>query len=311
VLTAAMKLFFKRPPEMQAMLGRLFGMAINETGNQDLHDRSLLYYRLLTSDISVAKSLFAAGGQFGVVGGNFAEMNDLDRRAKLFAEFNTLAVVYGMPSVQFIGEKYQLKLENTPVNDFDVVLSEAHTSISQHYSNAPVPVVVSNPEAVPVSGGGAHGSVNLLDWDDDHSPAPMAPKPVVVQRLQLKEGAVIPPARFQQLWSSLPEAFNGRLCQLSSAPSGGPELEAHLRGEKVTAIASGPLPGGAGLKLFLCASEYPDALLGGEGTNYLAQLIVQNASKEVAVILKTDAPTSVSALSTKRFLDTLTHCLAV
>ncbi len=108
VLTAAMKLFFKRPPEMQAMLGRLFGVAINETGNQDLHDRSLMYYRLLTTDIAVAKSLFAAGGQFGVANGNFAEMNDLEKRAKLFAEFNSLAVVYGMPSVQFIGEKYQL-----------------------------------------------------------------------------------------------------------------------------------------------------------------------------------------------------------
>lgn len=108
VLTAAMKLFFKRPPEMQAMLGRLFSTAINETGNQDLHDRSLLYYRLLTTDISAAKSLFIGGSQFPVVSGNFAEMNDLEKRAKLFAEFNTLAVVYGMPSVQFIAEKYQL-----------------------------------------------------------------------------------------------------------------------------------------------------------------------------------------------------------
>ncbi len=108
VLTAAMKLFFKRPPEMQAMLGRLFASAMEEAGHQDLHDRALLYYRLLTTDISAAKAMFAGGGQFSVTSGNFAETSDLEKRGKLFSEFNSLAVVYGMPSVQFVAEKYQL-----------------------------------------------------------------------------------------------------------------------------------------------------------------------------------------------------------
>lgn len=108
VLTASMKLFFKRPPEMQAMLGRLFVAAINDTSNQDLHDRALLYYRLLTADITVAKSLFVSGAVCGIEKGNFAEKNDLEQRCKLFAEFNTLSIIYGMQSNQFIAEKYQL-----------------------------------------------------------------------------------------------------------------------------------------------------------------------------------------------------------
>lgn len=48
LLTAAMKLFFLRPPEVQGMLGRLLAAATNDVGNQDVHDRALLYYRLLT-----------------------------------------------------------------------------------------------------------------------------------------------------------------------------------------------------------------------------------------------------------------------
>ena len=58
LLTASMKVFFKRPPEMYAMLGRLFACALNETNNQDLHDRALLYYRLLSSNVNTAEAVF-------------------------------------------------------------------------------------------------------------------------------------------------------------------------------------------------------------------------------------------------------------
>ena len=110
LLTTAMKLFFKRPPEMQAMLGRLFAAALNETTNQDLHDRALLYYRLLTVDTVTAQEVFQSGAACAAISGTgaFAEKMDLDRRKKLFQEFNTLSVVYGMPSTQFIDEKYHM-----------------------------------------------------------------------------------------------------------------------------------------------------------------------------------------------------------
>jgi AP-4 complex subunit beta-1 len=110
VMTAALKLFFKRPPEMQAMLGRLLSYAINDTGNQDVHDRALLYYRLLISDVTVAASLFKGQGLQGITGTGgkvFAEYRDHERLNQVFAEFNTLAVIYGMPSVQFIAEEFQ------------------------------------------------------------------------------------------------------------------------------------------------------------------------------------------------------------
>ena len=45
-----MKLFFKRPPEMQQMLGRLLDAVISDELHQDVHDRALLYYRLLKTN---------------------------------------------------------------------------------------------------------------------------------------------------------------------------------------------------------------------------------------------------------------------
>ena len=50
-----MKLFFKRPPEVQAMLGRLLDTAISDVSDTDVHDRALLYYRLLCHDVQFAK----------------------------------------------------------------------------------------------------------------------------------------------------------------------------------------------------------------------------------------------------------------
>jgi hypothetical protein len=54
VLTATMKLFFKRAPEVHSMLGRLLSSAVNDSSNQDIHDRALLYYRILSTDLTVA-----------------------------------------------------------------------------------------------------------------------------------------------------------------------------------------------------------------------------------------------------------------
>jgi len=51
LLSATTKLFFKRPPEVHKMLGRLFHVAISETSQIDVRERALLYYRLLKADV--------------------------------------------------------------------------------------------------------------------------------------------------------------------------------------------------------------------------------------------------------------------
>jgi AP-4 complex subunit beta-1 len=112
LLSAAMKLFFKRPPEMQHMLGRLFSCALNESTNQDLHDRALLYYRLLKTNLKTAESIFKKGVSEELRGGQFAEHAASERTNMLFQEFNTLAITYGKPSNQFIAEAYQMVSSN-------------------------------------------------------------------------------------------------------------------------------------------------------------------------------------------------------
>lgn len=119
-LVAAMKMFFQRPPEVQAMLGRVLAAAVNDTSNQDLHDRALLYYRLLSGcDVSVIQTMFPssrdleqrhqeaedAQGRLAVVRA-FAEEMGGELLQKVYQEFNSLAILYGKPSSHFINEKY-------------------------------------------------------------------------------------------------------------------------------------------------------------------------------------------------------------
>jgi AP-4 complex subunit beta-1 len=52
LLASALKLFAKRPPEMQPILGNLFFMILNnEKEDVDLKDRAAFYYRLLQTNI--------------------------------------------------------------------------------------------------------------------------------------------------------------------------------------------------------------------------------------------------------------------
>ena len=53
LLTAAMKLFFKRAPEMRAMLGAALAAGTADA-NQDVHDRAMMYARLLHHDPAAA-----------------------------------------------------------------------------------------------------------------------------------------------------------------------------------------------------------------------------------------------------------------
>ncbi len=59
LLTAALKLFFKRPPEVKGMLERLFRACLADGVDALLHDRALLYYRLLRANDKEAAVVIA------------------------------------------------------------------------------------------------------------------------------------------------------------------------------------------------------------------------------------------------------------
>eukprot|EP00195_Chlamydomonas_chlamydogama_P008244 CAMPEP_0202904088 /NCGR_PEP_ID=MMETSP1392-20130828/27835_1 /ASSEMBLY_ACC=CAM_ASM_000868 /TAXON_ID=225041 /ORGANISM="Chlamydomonas chlamydogama, Strain SAG 11-48b" /LENGTH=846 /DNA_ID=CAMNT_0049591569 /DNA_START=246 /DNA_END=2786 /DNA_ORIENTATION=+ len=98
LLTAATQLFFKRPPECQKLLGALLSAAINDN-NQDVHDRALLYYRLLRANVAEAERIINPPL---LEVKNFSESLTADMKDTIFQEFNTLSVVFSAPSSTFV-----------------------------------------------------------------------------------------------------------------------------------------------------------------------------------------------------------------
>ncbi|KAH8073748.1 hypothetical protein JL720_10818 [Aureococcus anophagefferens] len=109
LLTAATRLFFKRPPEMQNMLGRLLDAALEDASSSDARDKALFYFRLLRRDVATAQKVVNGRDPCGVVVGAFAEDNCalLDRLVD--EGFNTLAVLYGETPDQFIAPNKRAK----------------------------------------------------------------------------------------------------------------------------------------------------------------------------------------------------------
>lgn len=253
-LVAAMKMFFQRPPEVHAMLGRLLDVAVNDTSSQDLHDRALLYYRLLSSgNIDVVASMFpssrdsqqdqvqmqdAQGRAEGIKA--FAEDANVEMMGKVFQEFNTLSIVYNKPSNQFIAEKYQqvhicicichhcliFILQQSPSGDMSYE-SPLYSMTAQQVSGPPPnsAVTSSNPVQSPaVDSRSKAASVDLLDMGGSNdllavvnSVSTQSARPPLFLRQCGGGGAgdfVLTPQTFQKMWTSLPEAYSGRMCSL-------------------------------------------------------------------------------------------------
>ena len=121
LLTTTCKLFFKRPPEVQLMLGnyfqkescefvnwlllgKLLNYGINDNSCQDIHDRALFYYRLLNQNVENSKDLFF-GQSYPI--SNYTEFRDTEKLNAIFSEFNSLSVIYDSPSKKFIQDVYQ------------------------------------------------------------------------------------------------------------------------------------------------------------------------------------------------------------
>jgi len=102
MLSATMKLFFKKAPEVQKMLGRLLQSAINDTTKVDVRDRSVFYYRLLKFDPKKAEKIVNCPK---ISVNSFVDPTEYDLTDKIFNEFNTLSVIYKKPAELFITQE--------------------------------------------------------------------------------------------------------------------------------------------------------------------------------------------------------------
>lgn len=91
LLTAIFKLFFKRAPEVQKMLGQFLEYLIKQAVETDLKQRAVFYYRLLKTDLALAEKIVS--GDHEKIHEFYEDKNE-EIRERLFLEFNTLSVVY-------------------------------------------------------------------------------------------------------------------------------------------------------------------------------------------------------------------------
>lgn len=150
ILTAIAKLFFKRPPECQSILGTAlnFGLADH---HQDVHDRALLYYRLLQAGVEAAERVINPPKQAVSV---FAETQSSEAKDRIFDEFNSLAVVYRKPSYLFLDKEHRGPL--------DVMDPEAMT----------VPAALPSPSGVAPTGAPYSEADTLLSAEEKEETLP-------------------------------------------------------------------------------------------------------------------------------------------
>lgn len=107
LLTAITKIFFKRPPESIKMLGAALSAGLADA-HQDVHDRALLYYRLLQQGVEVAERVVNPAKQAVSV---FADTQSSEIKDRIFDEFNSLSVVYQQPSYMFLDKEVRGPIE--------------------------------------------------------------------------------------------------------------------------------------------------------------------------------------------------------
>jgi len=255
LLTSTLKLFFKRPAECQKMLGRLLKNATEDVSNQDLHDRALLYHRLLKSSPEIAEAVVGGSSTLIPVGRKFAEENDCVLTGELLKEFNTLSIIYGQVSETFIQEEFQVKLVVTKSQEInkqqDIIAPLEPPMPSQQTSTDDV-------------------IADLLDFGIS------TPPPIPTLRPQVTMDG----EKYQQLWTAHPEAINA-IIPLKKLPDLTSEIETALASFNIQTMASGELP--TEFKFFMYAQQNDNDNI------ILLQAVVEKTTMELTLVVKTDA----------------------
>ena len=242
LLTSTMKVFFLRPPEVQKMLGRLLVKAVDDMSSQDLHDRALLYYRLLKSSDPKLVEIVVKTNSF--IGGmtNFTEEDDAELRASLMEEFNTLSTLYQKKAEEFVASEHQVQYVRMPPE---------HPLAPGSDTSFVVPTTApANVPAEPQEAFSATGVMDLLGFGPS-SPAVAAS---VDARLSLQPDVAMSGAEYQAKWGAISDADAiVATVVLRSLPLSTGEVESVLSAHNILTMASGELA--TEFKFFLYAQD--------------------------------------------------------
>ena len=250
LLTATCRLFFKRPPEVQNMLGRLLDHALEDQSSSDVRDKALLYFRLLRRDVNVAQRVISGRDPCSIQGA-FAEDNCAVMDRLVDEAFNTLAVVYGETPDQFVDRAHRARDKPTDedvTNDTPLVSNDA----------PPPPAPVED-------------SFDLLGSEDVAPPAPPS-------RQLVESAGSVTGDLFQAKWAAISDQ-DERTLRVGPVTQGADLVDAMLASLHVHTMASGQV--GEELKFFVYARDSLGAL-------YLAQAVISTASMETQLTVKTE-----------------------
>lgn len=340
MLTAAVKLFFCRPPEMQDMLGRALEKAIESTAHPDVRDRALMYYRLLEHSPEEARRVICAPKE---VVEEFQEEMDQEQLDRIFEEFNTLSIVYKQPASRYAVSKaatfIMQKMAPPPLTgqeeEFgggDLGYGGASNGLAVSSSPMePAPLLDEVSAPPPTSSSDLLGGADLLGEGFD-SPAPgpapvaqsspasdllgmddllggepaMPSAPAAAQPFSLAHGAAMDGAGFEARWSQLPtQPQQQRQARPVAVTIGAVEEACRQKG--IYVIASGAIPQSQALKFFFYARQGsgPPPPMPGE-TWFLVELVLAPGSSASATVKADNAHPDAVA----RFQSTLWESLS-
>jgi vesicle coat complex subunit len=279
LLTCTVKLFFMRPPEVQRMMGRLLAKATADVSSQDLHDRALLYYRLLQSgtDFQTLEHVVRTNTEVPE-GVHFSEEADDEFRNSLMEEFNSLAIVYGKPSFIFIAPEYQVKYvkmpEEHPLAPGDGGSVTSYSQQQQQALSHHVPVDVSTPAP--------EAEVDLLGFGGPPSPpSAAAPSGLLSSSssvISLNPSMTMTGDEYQEMWGSIADAeATVSTVPLRQLPMNTDQVESALAAANIMTMASGELPNE--FKFFLYAQDYTS------GDIFLIQSDIEKSAAEPLMIV--------------------------
>jgi len=300
LLMSTMKLFFKRAPEVQLMLGKLLRKSTEDVSSQDLHDRALLYYRLLRAvvDPSTVQDLVLTDSYLAGTTNFSEEELDDDIRDELMKEFNTLSILYGSTSESFIEEEFQVKfvrmprehpldsnlppVESLEVNDVIEQINEG--SIEK---NEIVPTLVAEPVA----------EIDLLGFGNQSTTS--------IEEFVLNPAFSLSSDEYQSKWGSVDDAqAHVMSVSLKMQPSATNSIEEPLGQTSILTMASGDLP--TEMKFFLYAQESSS-----DGTIYLAQASISKSVSPVDLLLTVKLCGSGDRDKAQKFVDLVKSALSM
>ena len=279
LLTSTLKLFFKRPPEVKGMLGRLFKAVLEaEEEEAAVRDRALLYYRLLRTDPAEAAAVVGATGDRVAAGAFLPDMSAAEKDA-IFAEFNSLSVVYDRRASAFIADKYLAATvaPSEPEGAADAGTAAVPGVAAVHTSTAGgddlddllgggVPAAAPAPAVAPV------GDFDDFDLLGGGAPAPApAPAPAAPSA---SSAPVMTPDAFKAQWAQLGVSASAKFGLQPPGDITGDIVKQALTAGNLRDVAAGDT--GSHVKFFVVGSD-------AGGVAHLVELTVAKAATGVLV----------------------------